>query len=549
MLRAGVVAALAVGALLVAPSPAQAAPPDVSLSPTSATVNAGSDVTVTVNVTTKLPTDTSVEINPTGLPPGVSCSSGCGSPRNVTPDTATPLLIRLRAQSGAPAANGVEVTVGVEAASGANTAKLTLTVNAAPPSVPQNVKDVTVKVFDSGTGQALAGALLIIEDSAGTQWNVQAGSNGQVRITSSQSKPIQPGEVSVVAGMDGYQNLVKTGQGRAGQSLVIEMRLVSATVPTPTGELTQSVPTDTADPTTSEEAVNPNLAGNDEGGGGLSWMLIVMGGLLVALGVGAIVLLLLRRRDDGEEGEVVENPAYAPRGPAPLPAGRSVYRGGGPPPAIAGPQADRTMVTRQPMDAPTMMHRPNEYGPPGPRPPQPYGQPVPPPPGYGQPPYPTSPSPAYGAPAYPSAPASPGYGPPAPAPRSAEPYRGGEYGDRGYAGGYGVAEPRQYDDGYGQATSNYGAPQGYGPPQNYDAGYGPPQQSYDGGYGSAGYDQGYDPRGGGYGGGGYERVPEQRNGYEQQGYDAGAGYYDEPTTRRPASPSRSERRSLDWLDD
>ena len=424
-----------------------------------------------------------------------------------------------------------------------------MTITLVGPEAAQTVKDVTVKVFDSGTGQALAGALLIIEDSAGTQWNVQAGSNGQVRITSSQSKPIQPGEVSVVAGMDGYQNLVKTGQGRAGQSLVIEMRLVSATVPTPTGELTQSVPTDTADPTTSEEAVNPNLAGNDEGGGGLSWMLIVMGGLLVALGVGAIVLLLLRRRDDGEEGEVVENPAYAPRGPAPLPAGRSVYRGGGPPPAIAGPQADRTMVTRQPMDAPTMMHRPNEYGPPGPRPPQPYGQPVPPPPGYGQPPYPTSPSPAYGTPAYPSAPASPGYGPPAPAPRSAEPYRGGEYGDRGYAGGYGVAEPRQYDDGYGQATSNYGAPQGYGPPQNYDAGYGPPQQSYDGGYGSAGYDQGYDPRGGGYGGGGYERVPEQRNGYEQQGYDAGAGYYDEPTTRRPASPSRSERRSLDWLDD
>jgi hypothetical protein len=545
MLRAGVVAALAVGALLVAPAPAQANNPTVTItSLSSGTLRMGETATLKYTVTNGPGPDAeSIDVN-VNVPGDLNCSGQCDHTIALNGgQTSAEFTATLSVKNPPGPGQSKQVTVTIVAGGNQAGAKQR-TITLIGPEAPQTVKDVTVKVFNSGTGQALPGALLIIEDSAGTQWNVQAASNGQARITSTQSKPIQPGEISVVAGMDGFQNLVKTGQGRAGQSLVIEMRLVSSASPTPTAEPTTAGPTEELSSTQTEEAINP-VAGNDDGGGGLSWMLIVMGGLLVALGIGAIVLLLLRRRDDGEEGEVVEGPAYSgPRGPAPLPAGRSAYRGG-PPPALAGPPADRTMITRQPMDAPTMMHRPADYGAPGPRPPQPgYGPPTP-PPGYGQPPYPTSPSPTYGTPAYPSAPASPaGYGPPPPAPRSADPYRGADYGDRGYAGGYGVAEPRQYDDGYGQATSNYGAaPAGYGPPQGYDQGYAPPPPpSYDSGYGQAGYDQGYDPRG-------YDRAPEQRNGYEPQGYDAGGGHYDEPTTRRPAPQSRSERRSLDWLDD
>jgi len=566
MLRAGVVAVLAAGALFGVPSPAHAATPELSVSPGNVTINAGSDATVTVKITTKDPGDISVSLSLAGLPAGVTCTSGTTNCDDlvvtVVPDTEKTVLLKVKAAANAPAANGVSITVGAQAASGANTDNFNLTVNAQ--QQPENVKDVTVRIFDIGTGQPIAGAQVIIEDSAGRSWNAQATSTGQVRITSTASRPIAPGEIRAAAGQDGYQNAVKAAEGRVGQSVVIEIRLTSTATPSATPALPTELPSDTAAPTaTQEQAINPNLSGNDEGGG-LSWMLIVMGGLLVALGVGAIVLLLLRRRDDGEDGEIVETPTYAPRGPAPLPAGRNVYRAGGPQPAIAGRPADRTMVTRQPMDAPTMMHGRPDYGGgmPAPRPPQPgYGPPQT--PGYGAPaPYPTSPSPAYGGtPGYPSAPASPpGYGPPPAAPRSAEPYRGADYGDRGYAGGYGTAEPRQYDDGYGQSTANYGAQApGYGP-TSYDQGYGEATAPYgqqaggyapsgygQQGYGQQGYDQGYDAQGGYGGGGGYERVPEQRNGYDAQGYDAGGGYYEEPAGRR--TNPRSERRSLDWLDD
>jgi hypothetical protein len=186
--------------------------------------------------------------------------------------------------------------------------------------------------------------------------------------------------------------------------------------------------------------------------------------------------------------------------------------------------------------------------------------------------------------AYPSSPAGysaepPGYAappPPPPPPRGADPYARGndyapaapEYPERGYAGGYAIGEPRQYDDGYGQPAPSHGAPASYGR-SGYDAGYEgggysqPANYGAPAGYGQSGYDAaegygangGYDARGGANGYAapragyedGYERAPEQRNGYDARGYDQD-GYYEEPAGRRPAQP-RGERRSLDWLDD
>jgi Carboxypeptidase regulatory-like domain len=172
-----------------------------------------------------------------------------------------------------------------------------------------------------------------------------------------------------------------------------------------------------------------------------------------------------------------------------------------------------------------------------------------------------------------------GYGGPATRP-------GGEsYADRdyaapaspGYAGGHDYAAPPE--QGYGAAGGGYSA--GHGSPSGgyddggYDArreghGQGGYQQPADGGYGSpsGGYDDGgYGARREGHGQGGYEqgdggyderprydRVPEPRRAYEPGGYDQG-GYDQEESggnhSRHSAGqqPSRSERRSLDWLDD
>ena len=51
---------------------------------------------------------------------------------------------------------------------------------------------------------------------------------------------------------------------------------------------------------------HPHVADTGNGGGGLSWVLIAIGGVLVLLGIGAIVLLLVRRNgaggDDSDDG-------------------------------------------------------------------------------------------------------------------------------------------------------------------------------------------------------------------------------------------------------
>ena len=120
----------------------------------------------------------------------------------------------------------------------------------------------------------------------------------------------------------------------------------------------------------------------EEGGLGSSWLLILVGGLLVALGVGAIVLLGCGARrttttTDDEDG------ANGPRGrsadrSAPAATGAATTPPGSRPGPVPG--ADPTMVNRPALaDAPTMMHsRPlvdDEF-------PDPYGAPLPGPQGY-----------------------------------------------------------------------------------------------------------------------------------------------------------------------
>jgi hypothetical protein len=131
----------------------------------------------------------------------------------------------------------------------------------------------------------------------------------------------------------------------------------------------------------------------NEGGGGLSWILIAIGGVLVLLGIGAIVLLFVRKRDDTGE---TDHPGPRRGGPHPhAPPGRGggpggprppMPRRGGPPertqvmrgdprgrpPVSGGPRgADQTMIARSPLaDVPTQLHNrvPADYADPSARP-------------------------------------------------------------------------------------------------------------------------------------------------------------------------------------
>ncbi|MDG4790721.1 carboxypeptidase-like regulatory domain-containing protein [Micromonospora sp. WMMD1102] len=503
----------------------------------------------------------------------------------------------------------------------------------APPEV-QTVAEVSGRVTDETSGDGVSGASVRLTDGQGRTHTTNTSGSGNYRFTGSQDRPIAPGRLQIRATKDGITDTkeVNGGAGARVNNQGIQLALAGAPTPStdatvgPTEDAAEEVPTEDAGAEESADAAPDQTANEDDGGGLGSWVLILAGGLLVALGVGAIVLLLMRRKEDGEDD--VDGVAGA-GGPGPRTgAGRGGYRDDDATRVTNRAGADPTMVAAgggNLADAPTMMHSAplvdDEF-------PDPYGAPLPGPQGpgygggqqgwgdnangYGE-------APGSGAGAYGNAPGSGagGYGN---APASGVGYgnapgSGAGYGAPVSGGGYSANGAGGYDNGYDEPTGRY-----TGDRDDAD-GYGPAADPYDtnayrpsSGAGHGGYeptqqygrdDDGYDTGAAGYGRGGYDDEPRTGAGYDQQGYDSRGGYdqqgyeadragYDQPTTGAgydqqrggyddhngyddragygqqqggggyydddpragghsrsgaPQQPGRSERRSLDWLDD
>ncbi|TDB72666.1 carboxypeptidase-like regulatory domain-containing protein [Micromonospora sp. KC723] len=514
--RAGVVVALVAGALLATPAtPALAA--SASVSPGSVTVNAGSDATVTVRVTPS-DGDRSAQISLSGLPSGVSCD-GCG---NVTfseiPGQSKTQLLTLKANDNASDSTAQVTVRVVPDKSEPATANFTLTVKgrAAPTSKPpeaQTVKSVSGKVVVAANGDAVPDARVMLRDSQNHQYETTTDSSGNWRFTGSAERPITPGRIDLGASKGADAINTKTITASAGQSLTgqritlpIKVEVSPSASPSPSAEVTPTEVATEEEATT--EATEPSTgtqqaASNDEDGMG-SFLVILLGGLLVAAGVGTIVLLWIRRRnaDDGDGG-AAEGAAAA----GGVPPARNALRGADDQTRVvnrvgAGP--DPTMVGGTSLsDAPTMLQRPVVDD-------------VPPDP-YGAPPQPYGPG---GAQAGGWA-AGGGYGD--------EPAQGGGYGQQG---GYGTNAPAS-GGGYGNAPASGG---GYGNAPSSGGGYG--NAPAGGAYGNApasggGYGNDYgSPAGGpGYAG------QEQGGGYGEQRYDEPTGRYNGEATGTYAPPA------------
>jgi len=586
--RAGVVVALAASALFALPAtPALAAPAlrNVSASPSAVDVN--ESVTVRFSLAfTGGGDDANANIEVSSNNPRLRCVSGC-SVQNAVANSYEATFRRTAATLDAdqPATiTIVAVQDGLIEQRTQASVRVTLVGKPPPPQV-ETVAEVSGKVVNEANGAAVAGASVRLRDSQGRTYTKSTSSNGTFRFTGSESSPITPGSLELRVTKDGVTETLTVsganGQRVTGRTIVLAL---AAAEPTPSPTPTEEEPTEepeedeeeepTEEPTEESTAGSRNSASNESGGSGGSLLLILAGGLLVALGVGAIVLLWLRRKDDGGEDEPEDSRARASAGgrgygDEPTRVATRAGAGGGP---------DATMVAGPSLaDAPTMMHNaplvndefPDPYGAPPPspqsgppgygggRPQQGWGEDD----GYGG--APGSGGGAYGsasgsgAGGYGAAPTSgPGYGA---APTSGPGYGGGSsYGNApGSGAGYGApvsgAGYRDgaggYDDRYDEPTGRYtGRDSEYGPPVDpYDSGgYGPtsgggyePTRRFDqdggydgGGYGGAGRGGYDDPHAGGYGrgDGGYGDDYQTRagGGYGPQGYDDRGGY-DQPT--------------------
>jgi hypothetical protein len=568
-----VVVALVAGALLAIPAtPAQAA--RITKSDSSVTIDAGRSGKVAVEVTFE-PNEDSAKISVTGLPNGVSCG-GCGDigpgllgSRQVT------VTLTLTAAGNAPAANGTRATIRVEG-SATDSAPLSVTVNAAAPPTPQQpqtVKSVSGKVTVAANGDAVPNASVMLKDNTGKIFETTSDGSGNFRFTGSTDKPIAPGRIDLGASKDDI-TAVKSFDASAGQSITgqrLRLALKVEVTPSATPAATEeAVPTDEATDQAAEEtadaAPGQQAAPKADSGGFGSMLLILLGGLFVAVGVGTIVLLWMRRRENGDDDDA---PVGAAAGAVPAARGGG-YRGADDHTRVVNPVGagpDPTMLGGTALsDAPTMMHRPVVDD----VPPDPYGAPDPyvpgspqgwagnnygdeAPGGYGAGGYGGN-APASGG-GYGNAPASGGgYGAGAPASGGGygnAPASGGGYGSRDYAApagaagaaGYPPAQGGGYGERYDEPTGRYAGDgtQSYTPPadpyptstyqpgndQSYgqqDPGpYGRPAEP-DAGYGAAG---GYGAPAGGYDAG--QQGYDQRGGYDQQtGYGQRGGYGQEP---------------------
>lgn len=563
--QAGALLALVGGIITATASPVLAAGPSVVIDNADNQVESGGSATVefTVSNTDDLdvPGQNSLAVNVNGG--GMACKSGCGSNGTLNAGDDRSFKTTLTA----PEVNAGQTrtfTVKVNATLGGKSASANATIAVRGPDKPKSVRQVSGKVRDD-KGKTVSGAQVIMKDTAGHQYDTTSNGDGGFAFNSSDSKPIAVGTISVGAGKDGFNPAAVNVQGAAGKTVTVTLTLASTTVtPSATPSVTEEASTPAEDEATDEAtdgasqgALDADKTAGDEGSGSL--LFIILGGLLVAAGIGAIVLVLMRRKNNGgDDGDKDGVPGGGPGGPT----GRGgAYGDATRVAAPVGARNDATMVAGAGglagagmADAPTVLQR---AVPPEDEFPDPYGVPAQ-QPAYGGAGQYASPTQTYGAAA--GAPAAQGgyedeyyddgqqaggyYGGGAPAPEQAAPqqrydeatgmYRPEDYADAGYqqGGAYGrggaPAQPQQqyesWDDGGAQGT--YGAANGgYDAGTGYDNGY----DQRGGGYDDAGYDNGYDQRGGAYGGGGYPAAQQGYDapaggGYDQGGYEPSGGY-------------------------
>ncbi|MBT8225426.1 MAG: hypothetical protein HKP61_21805 [Dactylosporangium sp.] len=449
------------------------------------------------------------------------------------------------------------VTATVEADDGSDTAKITIRGVAAPTATQTQTPTVAAisgTVTDSTTGDVIKDATVMVLDGNRKRHQTGSDSSGRFRFTGSSSEPIVPGSLTLGASKDSFQTVTTTKEARAGQTLSgVQLKLKPTAEPE--ASAVESIPIEELPENDVDDGAGAADPGTKASSGlsTVSWILIILGTMLVLFPIVVIVMLWRKREKDDdlldEEGE--DGPDPRPRGGPQTPGAQGMYHGD--PMGRGG--ADATMITPNNMsDATAIVHTPMA-------PPQdPYQAQEP---GYDHQ-YGDSFGSGYGLHDHSDYSAAttvqpggyspggyeqqPGRGPAGydeyGGPRGQEPTRPGGYASEPpptTRGGYDAGPPPGHGGGYDAPPSGRG---GYGdgydaPPTTrggYDAGPPPGHGGYDPGPPRGGYDAGPPPGHGGHGG--YDAPPTGRGGYDA-GYDAPpttrGGYgdgYDAPPTGR-----------------
>ena len=567
--QAGAFLALVAGIVAGTQTAALAAPPTVEI---NAPDKADSGSTVTVSYTVSNPEgsdeeqpgegqgqpapEASIQVDTGG---GASCQGACGG-GNVADGSSNGFQATLTMPT-VDAGQTRQVSFRVRATAGDERGERSVTITVNGPEAPSTVRQVSGRVKD-GEGARVSGVQVVMQDSEGHRYTTNTNSSGSYTFNSSDAEPIAAGSIKVAAAKDGYKAASLTVRGTAGNSVNVPITLekiaAQTTSPTPSPSPTASRATSAApveEPPAEDDnkaaPIDANNAASTSDEEGINWLLIIMGALLVAAGIGAMVLVWMRRKKAEELSSDTGLGKAVPAG-----AGFDATRVAAPVGAARG--NDATMIAPAAgmgggslADAPTMIHRPpapveDEF-------PDPYGAPLPPGGGY-----------AGTGNQWGNEPGAGNYG------GATQPYgqQSGAYGAT--RGGYGDGgQPQRYDEHtnmyqpeqpqpqqrYDEHTNMYQPPQdnGYGAQGGYDQGGYPQQQAgwhdQQGGYGApGGYDQGgYDQAGYPQQQGGWQE--QQQGGYDQQQQNGWSGQQPPEGYDQHGNPyNNGQRPNREWND-
>lgn len=372
LLRTGVVAVLAAGAMGVVTTPAYAAPEDltITLSTGSFDLDPGESLPLTVRLTNSKDTEETVTVlvgAPNNLGGDVTIETsvaGCAVfgttsvrctgvmvPKKTGTNGTKDLEFTLKAKSsltsiqpgGSPKTGSGSVSI--EFSNNNGQAK-SFSVTLRPPAVAAPVKSVSGQVTDSTNGTPVKAATVTLLDGAKHSYQTSTDASGNYEFTSTADKPIAAGQLGLtVTKTPQFDDATaKTFTGESGKDYPNTALKLVPKAATPSAGST----TDAAAPVSTDGGVTTATAAtaaghrtDSTGPGTFSLILVGLGGLLVLLGIGAIVMLVVRRKGDDVDPD--DDPAD-PYGPGSPPDGAGGYQGG--PPPGRGRGADPTMIAR-----------------------------------------------------------------------------------------------------------------------------------------------------------------------------------------------------------
>ena len=330
--------ALAGGTLAVSATPATAAPQTVNILSVSAeNLKPGETVRVRFRVTNN---GSGAETAIVVVGGGLRCTTGCRAEPKLGPGRSQTLDATLVAPEARPGEiTGLNISVGVRLGGQNSYDYKMVYVHGPGGSSPDEdkpaagVSRVSGRVRDTG-GEPIGGVELAIRDSAGHRYRTTSDRSGQFSITSSAGKTIAEGTITVNAAMDGYRSARTTVRGTAGDVATVRLTLSAVAAPTKTSPSPAAAGSSLAADDTPEAAPPTLKAVSDEGSGSL--LFLILGGLLVAAGLGALTLVMMRRRNAPDEAAAIPATAQlvAPVGAGMADAPTAVLRTG---PASGGP--------------------------------------------------------------------------------------------------------------------------------------------------------------------------------------------------------------------